>query len=94
MIVRAKLKPIEALPGWAICCERQRASFPINAERILDVDVSETHVDDIRCAFCGAEVVGVKTMRLAHPTKTNDDPETPMASSIFVDCFDFDEGTG
>ena len=90
MIVRAKLKVIEDIPEWGVCCPAMRTSIEEQKNKIVEVDTSTSHRETSRCYFCKREVPDRAVMCLETPEKLSDSGFT--VSIIFVDLFDLDEG--
>lgn len=79
--LRARQKPFEQLPEWALCCEAMRAVYLKQGE-IEVTAFLEPFVAEVECCFCHKITDNVKYM-----------PQADWKhGAIPVDCFEFDEG--
>lgn len=84
MIIRAKQKPIEQLPGWALCCEATRTAHAKedNIGRIVKVNSKSVFVGESECGVCHHIT---KDIRFAHVAGES-------YAVIAIELFDLDEG--
>jgi len=89
--VRARQKPLEQLPEWALCCAEIREIYAAQGIAGLEVEViPEAFMAEVECRFCHRIIQNVKYMRIVR--RKSKLPARFKHSAIPVDCFEFDEG--
>jgi hypothetical protein len=83
MIIRARQKPLDQLPPWALCCDRTRASHEARANEVVEVESGKPFVASSTCAFCGTVARDVKYLVTARERNFG---------CVAIELFDFDEG--
>lgn len=90
MIVRARIKRLEDLPCWALCCPRSRETTAAQAGKEISVNTKEVSTTYFRCT-CGAVTPLVKVMTVVNARVVNVGTGD-VFNVIPIDCYDIDEG--
>lgn len=59
-LARARVKPVEFMPGWAACCDDRGAQVKAVVGTNLLLDMSTKFVADTECPDCGRYVKDTK----------------------------------
>lgn len=86
MIVRARQKPIDQLPAWALCCDAIREVYRSQGGSLEVEVIPEAFVAEVECRFCHKTTENVQYMRVVTS------PGAAEQGAIPVECFEFDEG--
>jgi hypothetical protein len=83
MIVRARQKPVDQLPEWALCCEASRQSHVLSADLIFMAISDRAFKGELECQWCHRITKDLKFVRAVGQRKN---------LCIEIDLYDFDEG--
>lgn len=94
MIVRARLKRLEDIPSWAVCCPLSRELVASQAGKEISVDTEDVAQIYMRCT-CGQITpwVTVITVVDARVAIVGSGVVSDGAFNVVpIDCYDLDEG--
>ena len=82
--MRARLKPIEEIPDWVLCCGRRRAAIEAESRAVIVEVDPRWFLVRTKCPYCGLIVPDVRAMQIRE--------SLGAGAMIAVDCYEFDEG--
>jgi hypothetical protein len=94
-LVRARRKPVDQMPEWALCCRAMREAIKASGADppVCLVDPTYVLFGQCMCWFCGRITPGLRYVKVVRELSGRFFPlKVGQMRAAIIECFEFDEG--